>query len=60
MKNCLLCGKVLEEKKEIVCKTCRDFFDWKHSKNSEKRLRRFRELLKRDRKFNKTKLGREK
>jgi len=60
MKNCLFCGKELEKENEDMCKTCLDFFNWKHNKNSAKRLSKFRKHLKRERKFNKTKLGREK
>ncbi|MBU0760505.1 MAG: hypothetical protein KJ858_02330 [Nanoarchaeota archaeon] len=60
MKNCLFCGKELEKENIDTCKTCLGFLEWKHKNRFSKRLSKFRELLKRDRKFNKIKLGREK
>jgi len=60
MKKCLFCGKEPEEENSDMCETCLNFFKWKHAGKLPKRLRKFRALIKQDRKFNKTKLGRKK
>jgi len=60
MKKCIFCGKELENEDLEFCETCKNFFDWKHDKRFKNRLNRFRDLLRKDKKFNKTKLRREK